>query len=230
MIITNISSTSLVFVSKTNVTYTAGPKGGTVSVIQGEISDLQISILLSKGVITVTGWVDPGNGGGGGGGTSNVTNIQDMVFMDDTGSLYLKRDNGATPPVFTHYSIDTGAVYIPGANPRPYTLPSLANGLTNINTSVGVSNNNLTAMNTSVGVINTNIGAKADVRGNWYDSAVSLISLAKLWIAVTVGAGSHVYTYNNGVLITDAWTLLGTTRTKTYSYTAGVLTGESDWV
>ena len=42
-------------------------------------------------------------------------------------------------------------------------------------------------------------------------------------------AGSHAYTYSAGNLITDAWTVGGVTKTKTYTYTAGVLTAESDW-
>jgi len=72
-------------------------------------------------------------------------------------------------------------------------------------------------------------GAKADTRATWYDSVASLVSLVKLWIAVAVDAGSHEYAYSGGQLITDAWTLFGTTRTKTYTYVAGVLTAESDW-
>lgn len=42
--------------------------------------------------------------------------------------------------------------------------------------------------------------------------------------------GSHAYGYTNGLLTTDAWTVNGVTKTKTYTYTAGVLTAESDWV
>jgi len=73
-------------------------------------------------------------------------------------------------------------------------------------------------------------GAKADARSSWYDSVASSISLLKLLIAATVGAGSHVYGFTSGNLTTDAWTLFGTTRTKTFTYTSGVLTAESDWV
>ena len=73
-------------------------------------------------------------------------------------------------------------------------------------------------------------GAKGDAAASWYPTAASVLSVLKLAVAALVGAGSHVYTYTNGVLTTDAWTLLGTLRTKTYTYTTGVLTGESDWV
>ncbi len=73
-------------------------------------------------------------------------------------------------------------------------------------------------------------GAKANAPATWYNSAVSIVSLIKLWIAVAVDAGSHVYVYTDGQLTSDAWTLFGTTRTKTFTYTAGVLTAESDWV
>ncbi len=78
--------------------------------------------------------------------------------------------------------------------------------------------------------IDADIGAKADARATWYDTASSLVSLFKLSIAAFVGAGSRTYTYTNGVLTSEAWNLFGTTRTKTYTYTGGVLTGESDWV
>lgn len=83
---------------------------------------------------------------------------------------------------------------------------------------------------TAVQNLDIDIGAPADARAPWYDSAASLISLLKLSIAAFVGAGSRTYTYTNGVLTSEQWTLFGTTRTKTYTYTGGVLTGESDWV
>ncbi len=77
---------------------------------------------------------------------------------------------------------------------------------------------------------NSALGAPADARAAWYDSAANIIQLLKLSVAAFVGAGSRAYTYTNGVLTAEAWTLFGTTRTKTYTYTNGVLTAESDWV
>lgn len=77
---------------------------------------------------------------------------------------------------------------------------------------------------------NAAIGAPADARAPWYDSAASLISLLKLSIAAFVGAGSRTYSYTNGALTSEQWTLFGTSRTKTYTYTNGALTAESDWV
>lgn len=74
------------------------------------------------------------------------------------------------------------------------------------------------------------LGAKADVRASWYTSTASLIALIKLFIAVTVGAGTHTYAYTNGLLVTDTWILFGSTYVKTYTYVAGVMTTESDWV
>ena len=66
---------------------------------------------------------------------------------------------------------------------------------------------------------------------SWYTSIGSYAQLLKLLIATIVEAGSHVYTYNaSNQMVSDAWTLLGTTRTKTYTYTNGLLTSESDWV
>lgn len=42
--------------------------------------------------------------------------------------------------------------------------------------------------------------------------------------------GSHVYTYTAGLLTSDAWTVAGVTKTKTFTYAAGSLTAESAWV
>lgn len=42
--------------------------------------------------------------------------------------------------------------------------------------------------------------------------------------------GSHNYVWLNGVLISDAWTVNGVTKTKIFTYTAGNLTSESDWL
>ena len=79
--------------------------------------------------------------------------------------------------------------------------------------------------------IDVDLGAAADAPTNWYTSAASVIQLLKLSVAAFVGAGSHVYSYNaSGQLVTDAWTLFGTARTKTYTYTADRLTGETDWI
>lgn len=102
-------------------------------------------------------------------------------------------------------------------------------------TSGGLTNTELRASavavsSASLGNLDTNTGARADVRATWYDSAASLVALLKLSIAAYIGAGSHAYGYTSGQLTTDAWTLFGTTRVKTYTYTAGVLTAESDWL
>lgn len=83
---------------------------------------------------------------------------------------------------------------------------------------------------TAVQNLDIDIGTPADARAPWYDSAASLISLLKLSIAAFVGAGSRTYIYTAGVLTSEEWTLFGTNRTKTYGYTNGVLTSESDWV
>ena len=77
---------------------------------------------------------------------------------------------------------------------------------------------------------NAALGAPADARAAWYDSAANVVQLLKLSVAAFVGAGARTYIYTNGVLTSEEWTLFGTKRTKTYTYTGGVLTGESDWV
>lgn len=56
MIITNTSSSNITFVSTTFKTYEVLPNGGTLVVGNGEIPDSQISSLVARGSITVTGW------------------------------------------------------------------------------------------------------------------------------------------------------------------------------
>lgn len=56
MIITNVSTSNLTFVSHNFQTYNVTPNGGTITVGNGEIPDSQIGALLAKGMITVTGW------------------------------------------------------------------------------------------------------------------------------------------------------------------------------
>lgn len=74
-------------------------------------------------------------------------------------------------------------------------------------------------------------GAKADTRATWYDATASLMAHLKLAIAALVDAGSHVYGYNgSNQMTTDAWTLFGTTRTKTFTWVGSNMTAETDWV
>lgn len=48
------------------------------------------------------------------------TGIQDLLFTDDSGIVFIYRDDGQTPPVFTPYKLD-GTTYVVGANPVPAT-------------------------------------------------------------------------------------------------------------
>jgi hypothetical protein len=59
--------------------------------------------------------------GGGGGTTAGVV---DLLFIDDSGTQFIYRDNGATPPVFTAYTL-AGAAYTVGANPVPYSVKNV---------------------------------------------------------------------------------------------------------
>lgn len=78
-----------------------------------------------------------------------------------------------------------------------------------------VPNNNLTVVGTVPGSVDSS-GAWTPTPGGGADAGAT---------------GSHAYGYNgSGQLVTDVWTLSGVTRTKTYTYVAGVLTSESDWV
>lgn len=62
------------------------------------------------------------------------------------------------------------------------------------------------------------------------------ITLSHLLVRDSTGAlfdidtCSHAYAYSAGQLITDTATNSTNTWVKTYSYTAGVLTGETTWV
>ncbi len=75
-------------------------------------------------------------------------------------------------------------------------------------------------------------GAQNDVPASWFSAAASRVALLKLLAATVAGAGSHVFSYNaSGQLVTDAWTLFGSTYTKTYGYNgAGQLITETDWI
>lgn len=48
--------------------------------------------------------------------------------------------------------------------------------------------------------------------------------------AFVPSACAHTYGYSNGLLTTDTATDGATTWVKTYTYTAGNLTGETKWV
>lgn len=47
---------------------------------------------------------------------------------------------------------------------------------------------------------------------------------------VETGAGSHVYGYSGGKLVTDDWTLNGKVMRRTYTYEGGNLVAVSDWI
>lgn len=47
---------------------------------------------------------------------------------------------------------------------------------------------------------------------------------------IPTSGGAHAFGYTNGLLTTDTWTVNGTVYVKSYIYTNGILTGESDWV
>lgn len=83
---------------------------------------------------------------------------------------------------------------------------------------------------------NVTLGAKADAvvgygsGAPWYLAAATLMSYLKLAVCAVLDVGSHAYTYTNGQLTTDAWTLNGTVHTRTFTWTNGVMTAKSDWV
>jgi hypothetical protein len=53
------------------------------------------------------------------------TGFADLLFTDDSGTQFIYRDNGATPPVFNAYTL-TGASYTVGANPVPSFVRSVS--------------------------------------------------------------------------------------------------------
>lgn len=186
----------------------------------GGVGDAAKVVLIDP----VTGLPYGGSSGGGGGG-----GVGDMLFTDDASVQFVYRDNGATPPVFTAYRLPQGTVYTVGANPRPFSVRDVQVTVSALPAGAATSAAQATST-TQLTTINTNLGVQADTRATWFDAAATLLSHVKLLIAATVGAGSHAYGYSGTNLVTDAWTLFGTTRTKTYTYTSGILTAESDWV
>lgn len=119
MIITNISTSNIIF----SGSYSVAPNGGTLSVANGEIPDVQIAALINKGYITVTGWTPAGTPGCG----VQASSIVDIIYTDNSGTQFVYRDNGAVPPVFTAYTVPGGVEYVPTDNPRPYTEVGLTN-------------------------------------------------------------------------------------------------------
>lgn len=113
MIITNISTSYINFASG----YTVAPNGGTLTVVNGEIPDVQIASLINRGYITVTGWVPAGSSGS----TVQASSIIDIVYTDNSSTQFVYRDDGQVPPVFTAYTVPGGMEYTPGENARPYT-------------------------------------------------------------------------------------------------------------
>jgi hypothetical protein len=114
--------------------------------------------------------------------------------------------------------------------PEPIKRASIGSGYVWAKVCAGVIPTQLPIMVSTGAGTGSSQGAVTDVRATWYDQAASLISSLKLLIATSVNAGSHVYGYSAGYLVTDSWTLFGVTRVKTYVWTNGVLSSESDWV
>lgn len=191
--------------------------------------------------------VDPLTGLAYGGTAGGGNGAEDLLFTDDAGVQFVYRDNGAVPPVFTAYRVPTGAAYTVGANPRPYavrdaiiTSSALPTGAATsakqdtlnalLAKGQGTAAQSVSVVLSSDGPFATNFGVQADARAAWYTSVASHVSLLKLLVAAFVNAGSHVYTYSGGFLVTDAWTFLGTTYTKTYGNDGSNITTVTDWV
>lgn len=118
MLLTNLSTSNLVLISVTNTTYNVAP-GTTQEILNGQIPDAQLSLLISKNIISITGYTPGQGGGGGGGGDVTVNTIQDTICIDDSSTLFIKRASGTSPPTFATFRFDNGNTYAPSANPRP---------------------------------------------------------------------------------------------------------------
>lgn len=175
--------------------------------------------VTDAGAVVVSGAV----GGGGSGGTSDT--LESTQQLVKTAVQNIDTDLGAAADAAA--ATDTGASSIISLLKRGLQrwttlldrIPALVAGR------VPVDGSGVTQPVSAAA-----LGAPADARAAWYDSAASLVSVLKLAVAAFVGAGSRSYVYTNGVLTSESWTLFGTTRTKTYTYTGGALTAESDWV
>lgn len=56
------------------------------------------------------------------------------------------------------------------------------------------------------------------------------LSVTAAGLPASGGEGVHAYGYANGLLVTDTWTLASGVFVKTFSYSAGMLSGDSGWV
>ncbi len=109
-------------------------------------------------LVTSTGSPYTASGGGGGGSA-----IADMLFKDDSGTVFIYRDDGGVTPTFSSWKLD-GTAYTVGANPVPHSVKNVvvtgsvtANAGTNLNTSTLAleSGGNLATLVTSNAAIKT---------------------------------------------------------------------------
>lgn len=81
---------------------------------------------------------------------STGNGIDDIIFIDDTNTTFIYRDNGATPPVFTAYTLPaaggTGVAYTVGANPRPYAAKNVVVSSSALPTGAALETGNLAAL------------------------------------------------------------------------------------
>ena len=61
-------------------------------------------------------------------------------------------------------------------------------------------------------------------------NGAALVAVANAVSGVASDSGTHAYVYLNGLLSTDTWVNATGTYIKTYAYTNGALSSESDWV
>jgi hypothetical protein len=98
-------------------------------------------------------------GGGGGGG------LADLLYTDDTGTVFVYRDTGTGTMVAR--TIPGNVAYTVGANPRPYVSPTAATSTLQ------------TAGNTSLSNLDTDLGAQADAAASSDTGTFSVIAFIK---------------------------------------------------
>ena len=98
-------------------------------------------------------------GGGGGGG------LADLLYTADAGTVFVYRDVGSG--VLAAINVPAGTAYTVGANPRPWSPPTMATSTLQ------------TAGNTSLSNLDTDVGAQADAVATSDTGTFSIIAFIK---------------------------------------------------
>lgn len=142
-----------------------------------------------------------GCSGGGGGGSA----IQGFPLTDDDEVLFVSRDNGATPPVFSYYLLQDGSAYTPNGEikPRIFTLSTVYGPNGNpIPQSIGTSANALrVVLGNQEPVLSVNVAQGGYTYGD-YSGTITSGGTAQ---NITNGGGQSLLKIQNLDATEDLW-------------------------